>query len=103
MEIYNIALLGLSEVRWNGSGQYRTPNGNILLYSGMTNEDDVHQHGISILLSNKLKHSLIEWKPANERIFTIRLATKYGKNSVIQFYALLKNMILTKRRNFIVC
>jgi hypothetical protein len=31
MEIYNIYLLGLSEVQWNGSGQYRIPN-DILLY-----------------------------------------------------------------------
>jgi hypothetical protein len=50
----------------------------------MPNDDDVHQHGVGILFSNKLKHNLVEWKPVNERIITARLATKYGKNSVIQ-------------------
>jgi exonuclease III len=100
MEIYNLDLLGLSEVGWNGSGQYRTPNGNILLYSGMPNENDVHQHGVSILLSNKLKHSLVEWKPVNERIITARLATKYEKNSVMQCYAPTEEYDLDKKEEF---
>jgi exonuclease III len=66
----------------------------------MPNEDDVHQHGVGILLSNKLKHSLVEWKPVNERIITARLATKYGKISVIQCYAPTEEYDLDKKEEF---
>ena len=32
---YELAVLGISEVRWNGNGRTETTNGNIFVYSGM--------------------------------------------------------------------
>ena len=33
---YKLAVMGVSEVRWNGSGKTETTNGNIFVYSGMS-------------------------------------------------------------------
>jgi hypothetical protein len=40
MDIYKLDILGVSEIRWNGSGQIITTNGKMLLYSGMLSEED---------------------------------------------------------------
>jgi hypothetical protein len=40
---------GVSEVRWNGSGQIMTTDGKMFLYSGMLNEEDPHVRGVGIL------------------------------------------------------
>ena len=42
MEEYKLAVLGVSEVRWNGNGRTETTNGNVFVYSGMPNADDDH-------------------------------------------------------------
>jgi hypothetical protein len=39
MDRYKLDILGVSEVRWNGSGQMTT-YGKMFLYSGMLNEED---------------------------------------------------------------
>jgi len=45
---YKLAVLGISEVRWNGSGRTETTNGNVFVYSGMPNADDDHIRGVGI-------------------------------------------------------
>jgi hypothetical protein len=41
MENFKLALLGVSEVRWNGVGSIKT-NGNLFIYSGMPGENEPH-------------------------------------------------------------
>jgi hypothetical protein len=36
-----LAVLGVSKVRWNGNGRTETTNGYVFVYSGMPNADDV--------------------------------------------------------------
>jgi len=55
MDEYKLAVMGVSEVRWNGSGKTETTNGNIFVYSGMPNTDDDHIRGVGILVNkNKI-------------------------------------------------
>jgi hypothetical protein len=56
---YHIEILGLSEKRWNGSGEHRIPQGGILLYSGKP-INVKHESGVGILLSQRAHKSLIE-------------------------------------------
>jgi hypothetical protein len=35
MEKFELALLGVSEVKWNGAGSIATTNSNLFIYSGM--------------------------------------------------------------------
>ena len=42
MRRYNLSILGISECRWIGSGQFRLSTGELLLYSGHTDEEVAH-------------------------------------------------------------
>jgi hypothetical protein len=83
---YHIEILGLSETRWNGSGEHRIPQGGILLYSGKP-INAKHESGVGILLSQKARKSLIEWNPISDRIIMTRFSTKLRNLVLIQCYA----------------
>ena len=48
-ERYGLAILGISEARWNGKGKRRLRNGKLLLYSGRE-EGETHQSGVALML-----------------------------------------------------
>ena len=70
---YKHAVLGVSEVRWNGSGRTETTNGNIFVYSGMSNADDEHIRGVGILINKDITGALLEWNTVSDRIITARI------------------------------
>jgi hypothetical protein len=47
---YKLAVMGVSDVRWNGSGRTETTNGNAFVYSEMPNAEDDHIRGVGILV-----------------------------------------------------
>ena len=62
MRNYNIALLGLSEIRWLKAGQFRLQTGEIVLYSGHEEEGAAHAEGVGFMLSKHAQRSLIGWE-----------------------------------------
>lgn len=84
MRRYHLAILGLSEMRWTGQGDFRTQTGEYLVYSG----NDTHRrNGVGIILSPAARKSLLEFKPISDRIISIRLHAKLRKITIIQCYA----------------
>ena len=53
MANYKLDLLGLSETRWNGSGEFITALGELLLYSGHANEEK-HEYGVGLIITKDL-------------------------------------------------
>jgi len=96
---YHIEILGLSETRWNGSGEHRNPQGGILLCSSKR-INDKHESAVGILLSPKAHKSLIEWKPKSDRIIMTRFLTKLRKLVVIQCYAPTEQAITEEKDAF---
>ena len=72
MAKYKLDLLGLSEKRWNDSGEFTATLGEMLLYSGRTNVEKP-EYGVSLILSKDLRKSLIEWTAISERLIAARL------------------------------
>ena len=83
MEHYNLDLLGISECRWTGSGRM-TSQGHTILHSG---HDSHHVGGVALIINKKLRNSLIEWHPVDNRIIVARFNSKYAKVTVIQIYS----------------
>ena len=54
-------MLGISEMRWAGSGQL-LEGGKTILYSGHLH---THPHGVGIILSKEAQRALIGWQPVN--------------------------------------
>ena len=66
-EKYGLAILGISEARWNGKGKRRLRNGKLLLYCGRE-EGETHQSGVALMLSRQASNSLIDWEGHGDRI-----------------------------------
>ncbi|XP_071581578.1 craniofacial development protein 2-like [Temnothorax nylanderi] len=84
MSRLNIDILGLSEVRWPGSGMQKTSNG-VIYYSG--GSDTNHRYGTAILVNNIVAESVAEFIPLNDRVMMLKLQTSHRALNVIQVYA----------------
>ena len=85
MRRYKLHILGVSECRWTGSGKFKANTGETVLYSG---RDDGHHHqGVALILKKGLERYLLEWKPVNSRLMSIRLRGKHTNSTIIQCYA----------------
>ena len=56
--------MGKSESRWCGSGKFTLSAGETIVYSGR--DDDVHQHGVAIMLNKDAARALINWTLVDE-------------------------------------
>ncbi|XP_043063190.1 craniofacial development protein 2-like [Drosophila yakuba] len=69
MEKLHIAIAGISEIRWAGSGETTTLDSNLVLHSG---NSDGRRYGVGIFVSKCIKKALVSWKPISDRIMTAR-------------------------------
>ena len=81
---YRWNVIGLSETRWTGNGEWRTGNGNVLYYAG---EENRHERGVGFLVHKDTVKHVIEYEAINSRLIRICLAAKPINISIIQIYA----------------
>ena len=84
---FNLEILGLSETRRHGYGEIRTQDRNTLIYSGQQENARPRQAGVGILMTQKTRKGLMEWKAISERIIVARFKTKFRNISIVQCYA----------------
>ena len=82
MERLGIVILGLSEVRWTGSGKEQIGK-DIMIYSG----GEKYERGVAIIVSNTLKHNIIGYCAMSDRVLLVKFDNKHFNISVIQVYA----------------
>ena len=80
MEQYRLDLMGLSEIRRTGAGRIKMRNGFTMIYAGEENE---HQRGVAIMMSQATQKSLIEWTPVSSHIITARFYSHFKNTTVI--------------------
>ena len=95
MEAYRLDVLGISEIRWIDQDQ-TISDGVTILYSGREN---VHTHGVGLLLSRKATCALIRWAPVNHCIITVRLQTRHAKIIIVQAYGPTEEAQATEKDN----
>ena len=83
MDKLNIELLGLSEVRWQGNGYFKTDT-KLVIYSG---QDDTRKNGVALVLSKKWSNSVSEYKTISDRVICVRVMAVPMNLTVIQVYA----------------
>ncbi len=76
MRNYRLSILGISETRWNGSGQIRLSTGELVLYSGQEEDGAPHMHGVAFMLSKTAQSALIGWEAHGPRIITASFKTR---------------------------
>ena len=82
MKIYHLQILGISEMRWTGSGRLVSEEITVLHSGG-----DKHEKGVALLFDKMTEKAIISWEPVSERIITARLRTRFTNVTIIQVYA----------------
>ena len=78
-ENYNLAILGVTEMRWTGSEEIKKKDKTILYYG----PEELHQKRVGIILNEEEEKALIGWKPVNDRIITARFQSRHRKTTVV--------------------
>ena len=76
---YNLDILGVTEMRWAGSGKIKKKDTTILYYG----PEELHQKGIGIILNEEAEKALIGWKPVNDCIITARFQSRHTETTVV--------------------
>ena len=87
MRRYNIMVLGLCEVRWNGSGQTQLTSGETIIYSGHEDTEHAHTQGVALMMSPETTKTLIAWEPVSSRLMSARFNSKGRNVTIIQCYS----------------
>ena len=59
-------------------GKRKIEAGGVIIYSG---EENIHQGGVAIMMSQQAARCLIEWIPESSRIIRARFYSKYIKGN----------------------
>ncbi|KYN00607.1 hypothetical protein ALC62_08617 [Cyphomyrmex costatus] len=65
MTCCKIKIVGLNEMRWKNSGDITTSDNHYMIYSG---NSTTHINGDGIVITTKIKKSLMEWNPVSDRL-----------------------------------
>ncbi|XP_044573630.1 uncharacterized protein LOC123257756 [Drosophila ananassae] len=84
MEKMQIAIAGISEMRWRGNGTTTTSTGNLVMHSG---SNDGGRNGVGIYMSKQFKQTLISWSPISDRIISARFRCNARHITIVQCYA----------------
>ena len=76
-------IVGLSEMRWTGTGEYFTEEGHKVWYCGLEKKK---QHRVGFIGDKKTAGSVLQCNPVSERIISIRVASKPFNTTIIQVY-----------------
>lgn len=83
-EVENINIVGLCETHWTGSDHFISRKGNAIYYSG--NQTD-SIHGVAVIIPKKLQLSVLDYRPINSRILTLKINAKPCNINLVQVYA----------------
>ena len=96
MDKYIIDVMGISECRWMRQGKVKMNTGES--FSGR--EDNIHRHGVVIMMTKSAEQTLMEWKHISDIVIYARFFSKYVKLSIIQVYAPTKEANVDDKENF---
>ena len=82
---YKLNILALTETHMLGTSEDVLENGSLFINSGRL--DGQRRQGVGLVLSKKLKHSLISYTPISERLLVARLHSRHVNVSVVVAYA----------------
>ena len=97
MKRYKLDILGISECRWRGSGKSKLNTAEVIIYSG---EENIHQGGVAIMMSQQAARCLMEWTPESSRIIRARFYSKCRKLTLIHAYSPTNDASIESRDDF---
>ena len=83
----NINILGISELRWTGTGEFNSDD-RYIYYCG---QESLKINGIAIIVNKRVQNAILGYNLKNDRMISVRLQGKPFNIMVIQVYAPISN------------
>ena len=83
----NIDILGISELKWTGMGEFNTDD-HYIYYCG---QESLRRNGVAILVNKRVQNAVFGCNLKNDRMISVRFQGKPFNITVIQVYALTSN------------
>ena len=83
----NIDILGISELRWTGMGEFNS-NDHYIYYSW---QESLRRNGVAILVNKRVQNTVLGCNLKNDRMISVHRQGKPFNITVIQVYALTSN------------
>ena len=79
----NINILGISELKWTGMGEFNSDD-HYIYYCG---QESLRRFGVAIMVNKRVRNALLGCNLKNDRMISVRLQGKPFNIRVIQVYA----------------
>ena len=83
----NINILGISELKWTGMGEFNSEN-HCIYYCG---QESLRRNGVAIMVNKRVRNAVLACNLKNDRMISVRFQGKPFNITVIQVYALTSN------------
>ena len=79
----NIGVLGISELRWTGMGEFNSDD-HYIYYCG---QESLRRNGVAIIVNKRVQNAVLGCNLKNDRMISVRFQGKPFNIMVIQVYA----------------
>ena len=83
----NVDILGISELRWTGMGEFNSDDPYIY-YCG---QDSLRRNGVAIMVNKRVRNAVLGCNLKNNRMISVRFQVKPFNITVIQVYTPISN------------
>ena len=83
MLIVNVHILGISELKWTGMGEFKSDD-HYIYYCG---KESLRRNGVAIVVNKRVLNAVIGCNLKNDRMIYVRFQGKTFNIMVIQVYA----------------
>ena len=79
----NVDILGISELKWTGMGEFNSDD-HYIYYCG---QESLRRNGVTIMVNKRVRNEVLGCNLKNDRMISIRFQGKLFNITVIQVYA----------------
>jgi len=83
----NVDILGMSELRWTGMGEFNSDDH----YVYYCEQESLRRNGVAITVNKRIQNAVLGCNLGNDRMISVRFQGKSFNITVIQVYALTSN------------
>ena len=83
----NIDILGISDLRWTGMGEFNSDD-HYIYYCG---QESLRRNGVAIIVNKRVQNAVLGCSLKNNRMISVRIQGKPFNITVIQGYAVSTN------------
>ena len=79
----NVDILGISELRWTGMGEFNSDD-HYIYYCG---QESLRRNGVAIMVNKRVRNAILRCNLKNDRMISVHFQGKPFNITVIQVYA----------------